>query len=142
MSAVRTGPERGEGGGRVGVDPRMEFGVESGLGGGEACSLRLVRREAKNAATRGMIVSLGYHHDVLWDHHAGIDRSIEIYISGINEHHVGRGQHRLRHRHRHRHSREAETGVMPFTGAEWKDFPRLASCMPFTDAEGGWSYRQ
>lgn len=64
-----------------------------------------------------------------------IDRSryIYIYISGVNEHHVGRGQHRLkhrlRHRHRLRHSREAETGVMPFIGAEWKDFPGLpAAC--------------
>lgn len=55
MSAVSTGPERGEGGGRVAVDPRMEFGVESGLEGGEACSLKFVRSEAKNAEINAIV---------------------------------------------------------------------------------------
>lgn len=43
------GTARGEGGGRDAADPRMEFGVEIGEGGGEACRRRLVRSEAKKA---------------------------------------------------------------------------------------------
>ena len=49
-----TGAERGEGGGRDAADPRMEFGVEMGLGGGEACRRRLVRSEAKKASRPDM----------------------------------------------------------------------------------------
>lgn len=37
------------------VDPRMEFGVESGLAGGESCNLKFVRSEAKKAETKAIV---------------------------------------------------------------------------------------
>lgn len=52
MVEESAGADRGEGGGSEAAEPRMLGGVDIGLGGGEACSRKLVRSEAKKAAVR------------------------------------------------------------------------------------------
>jgi len=55
------GPDKGEGGGREAVEPRMLGGVDIGLEGGEVERRRLVRREAKKAGG-GWSVCLSLSH--------------------------------------------------------------------------------
>lgn len=62
-SAISAGPDKGEGGGRDVIDPRMLGGVDIGLDGGEAWRRRFVRSEAKKAGylnERGQLWSFGF----------------------------------------------------------------------------------
>jgi hypothetical protein len=54
--AISDGKERGEGGGREVVEPRMLGGVDIGLEGGEVERRRLVRREAKKAEMKSVLL--------------------------------------------------------------------------------------
>lgn len=50
-----TACESGDGGGREVAELRIDGGVDIGLGGGEACNRRLVRRDAKKAVPHSRV---------------------------------------------------------------------------------------
>ena len=74
-----TACESGDGGGKEVAELRIDGGVDIGLGGGEACNRRLVRRDAKKAVRRHSRVN---HGDLDWKHFTCLRCSTAISPTG------------------------------------------------------------